>query len=320
MIAKESDILFFYDAIDNNPNGDPFTNLPRYDVSTKRAAVSDVRIKRYIRDQINQQNKFLPKEEKEDLYIVPISIQDYIDVFGKEPKKMSGAAARTEILLEKYKKDPLIFSGKNPNIRALLLKCLDCRLFGGISTEKNQNIAITGPVQFNKLNYSLNKVELRPFQNTSVLQSDIATKKQGAIGTTHIISYALFQIYGHLTEAIAQDTNLTEEDFSKMIRALWNAINHTKTTSKMGQHSLLFLRIIYKEPFNIIYNIDDSIICKKENIARSFKDLELNFSIFKEIVNKKSDLIEEIQYKTVNPELDLIIKDTCTNIKYKAID
>src|SRR5689334_10252031 len=53
---SKSEILFLYESVYSIPNGDPFTNEQRYDDETKKILVSDVRIKRYIRDQIANTN------------------------------------------------------------------------------------------------------------------------------------------------------------------------------------------------------------------------------------------------------------------------
>ena len=48
--VEKSEILFFYETSYSTPNGDPFTGEQRYDEETKKILVSDVRIKRFIRD------------------------------------------------------------------------------------------------------------------------------------------------------------------------------------------------------------------------------------------------------------------------------
>ncbi|MFW6009657.1 MAG: type I CRISPR-associated protein Cas7, partial [archaeon] len=53
-LKGRSELIFLYDTKDTNPNGDPFRdNAPRYDEETNQAMVSDVRIKRYVRDHID---------------------------------------------------------------------------------------------------------------------------------------------------------------------------------------------------------------------------------------------------------------------------
>ena len=50
---QKSEIIFLYESTYSIPNGDPFTGEQRYDEETKKILVSDVRIKRFIRDYLN---------------------------------------------------------------------------------------------------------------------------------------------------------------------------------------------------------------------------------------------------------------------------
>lgn len=61
-IQHKSEMLFLYDSTYSIPNGDPFTGEQRYDEETKKILISDVRIKRYVRDYLSAQGK--------DIYVV----------------------------------------------------------------------------------------------------------------------------------------------------------------------------------------------------------------------------------------------------------
>ncbi|MCA9460406.1 MAG: type I CRISPR-associated protein Cas7, partial [Nanoarchaeota archaeon] len=158
VINEKSEILFLYENTYSIPNGDPFTGEQRYDEETKKILVSDVRIKRFIRDYLLYLNK--------EIFVW----NDRSNIEGNE----SGAAARVKSLKEKYKNDESVFLKdknnkitKNFDTKKLLQKCSDVRLFGGISTEEGDAVNLTGPVQFSLLNPSLNEVDLRTHQNTS---------------------------------------------------------------------------------------------------------------------------------------------------------
>ena len=56
-INHKSEILFLYETTYNIPNGDPFTGEQRYDEETKKILVSDVRMKRYVRDYLASHGK-----------------------------------------------------------------------------------------------------------------------------------------------------------------------------------------------------------------------------------------------------------------------
>lgn len=123
MITKNSEILFLYDAHNCNPNGDMDNeNRPRMDYDTYTNLVSDLRMKRYIRDyfeQVKGQEIFVTNKAKD----------------AKDRNKQ----------LEKE---------KLPHF-----SLIDVRLFGVVTAEEKVGGSLTGPVQFN-WGYSLHPVEL----------------------------------------------------------------------------------------------------------------------------------------------------------------
>ena len=131
-VERNSEILFIYDAKMTNPNGDMDNeNKPRMDYDTDTNLVSDVRLKRYIRDY-------------------------YETVKGKEifvTEKAGDAKERGEQL-------------KKSNMEYTDL--IDVRLFGAVYAATGANTHLTGPVQFN-WGYSLNPVELS--ESTTITSS-----------------------------------------------------------------------------------------------------------------------------------------------------
>ena len=122
-ITKNSEVLFLYDAKMANPNGDMDNeNKPRMDYDTDTNLVSDVRLKRYLRDY------FETALEK--------------DIFVTEK------AAKAEERAKQLKKANLDYTD-----------LIDVRLFGAVFAASGANTHITGPVQFN-WGYSLNPVEI----------------------------------------------------------------------------------------------------------------------------------------------------------------
>lgn len=89
-IKDKSEILFLYEGIYNEPNGDPFTGEQRYDDETKNILVSDVRIKRYIRDFIDIY------DDSEKIYVKLDNSN--VSAEGKE----TGAAARMKTLFIEF--------------------------------------------------------------------------------------------------------------------------------------------------------------------------------------------------------------------------
>ena len=122
-IKNNSEILFIYDAKMTNPNGDMDNeNKPRMDYDTDTNLVSDVRLKRYLRD-------YFEKQLGEDIFITE----------NAKDAKDRGAQLKQA---NKTHKD-----------------LIDARMFGAVFAATGGNDHLTGPVQFN-WGYSLNKVEL----------------------------------------------------------------------------------------------------------------------------------------------------------------
>jgi CRISPR-associated protein Csh2 len=292
--VKKSEILFLYESSFSVPNGDPFTGEQRYDEETKKILVSDVRIKRFIRDHFVNAGR--------DVYVV----NDKSMV--AEGVKGAGAALRMSSLKKKYADDASVMGeGKKGKsmIDALkvMQKCIDVRLFGGISTEEGDAVNLTGPVQFALLNPSLNAVDLRIHQNTSVFSSS-EEKSRGAIGTTTIVPYALNQIQGWINPYSAVHTSLSEMDVADMFKALWNSINNANTRTKSNQNSVLLLQIIYTEPMKKLYGLDRLVKFsseKQDEQIRSGDDYTLDLSKLKDAVQKET--VAKVNFYTERDDL-----------------
>lgn len=282
LIKSKSEILFLYESIYSIPNGDPFTGEQRYDEETKCILISDVRIKRFIRDYF--------ADQKREIYVV--SDLTSISEDGKE----SGAAARMKSLKKKY-----------PDLSAkdVMKKCIDVRLFGGISTEKKDAVNLTGPTQFALLNPSLNEVDLRMHQNTSVFASSVE-KTRGAIGTTTVVPYSINQIHGWINPYTAEHTGLSEVDVELMFKALWESINMANTRTKSNQNSLLLLQIVYTEPNKKLYGLNRLIKIKTRDDKRgeqlrNLGDFDFDFSGIFEAA--QSEFVKKVRYYSALPKI-----------------
>ena len=308
-IQHKSEVLFLYESSYNIPNGDPFTGEQRYDEETKKILVSDVRMKRFVRDYLSSKG--------EEIYVV----SDKTFAEGKE----SGSAARLKSLQDKYKtelKEAQEKGGKKFSPALFVMqKCVDVRLFGGISTAKGDAINLTGPVQFGLLNPSLNQVNLRMHQNTSVFSSS-AEKSQGAIGTTSLVPYSLVQIHGWVNPKVAELTGMSKEDLKAMFEGLWYGTSgdgSSHSRSKIGQNSVLLLEIVYAQNNKKVYGVDRLIQHKpkddkKDEQIRSMDDYELDFSQLFEKV--QSDKISEVKYYS---EIESIKKEFQDKDKFKEL-
>lgn len=304
-MIKKSEILFLYETSHNVPNGDPFTGEQRYDDETKKILVSDVRIKRFIRSYL------------EDIKGGHIYVSD------KTGAGKSDAKGVITWIAQNWNPSHLT------DIKEIMKTLIDVRLFGGISTLKdddakkikveqdgtdekescsNGHVNLTGPVQFAALNPSLNRVNLRIYQNTSHFTSS-DQNKQGSIATTTLVPYSLMQIHGWINPTVAKSTALQEDDLKLMYEALWYGTSGEGSSfsrSKVGQDSVLLLVIDYAESYDKVYGLDRSIQLqpkdnKKEEQIRSMDDYDLNFDRLEDLV--KNDKIERVRFYTEIEEL-----------------
>ncbi len=286
LAVDKSEILFLYESTYSVPNGDPFTGEQRYDEETKRILVSDVRIKRFVRDYLY--------DTGQDVYVR--NDRSNVKQATKEGDAESGAAARFNTLELQFP--------KGTAAQQILASMIDVRLFGGISTKTGNAVNLTGPVQFALLNPSLHSVELRMHQNTSVFSSS-TEKSRGAIGTTTVVPYALNQIHGWINPYSAQHTGLSDEDIQTLFSALWASINNANTRTKSNQSSLLLLQIVYSDPKKKLYGLDRLIKIVSQNDKRGEQlrcrdDYSINFSGLLEAVDN-SDVVKEIRFYTDDP-------------------
>ena len=175
---NNSEILFVYDAQLCNPNGDPDEeNRPRMDYPTQTNLVSDVRLKRYIRDYLEEKNH--------DLYVRKGNAGQVVN-----------ASKRIQDVLGQDKATKL----EEKDLHTLLKKLIDVRLFGAtipikLEGSKGQSIAFTGPVQFN-WGYSLNKAYLLDTKTITSHFSSEAGREQGTMGKDYRIKYSLIAFHG----------------------------------------------------------------------------------------------------------------------------
>lgn len=298
---NKREFVFLYDAKDCIPNGDPFTGEQRYDEDTQQALVSDVRLKRYIRD-----------------FIDSFYSDETVFYSDKSGKKTTGTRA---VELSPFKKDV-------NNLKELKEKCIDVRLFGAVvaGKEGQYNAQSAGAVQFKLFNRTLNKVFLTTTQNTTIMKSD-DKNAQGSIATFSYLPYGLFSCIGYFNPVTGEDNLIKSDDLEKMKIALWNEINLKNTRSKTGQQSRLLIEIEYNDNYYKIPDIEYSISLKDEKKFkyRQFDDIKNDldftklisfFNYSKEIINTVKIYIDEFSFVKDFLNVDEKLK---SKIKYFTI-
>ena len=301
---NRSELLFLYDLSDANPNGDPLDeNKPRIDEDTETNIVTDVRLKRTIRDYIDQ------KYDDE--------------IFVKEKASESGQGiqdAKTRALdylpKNEYK---TLDEAKLALNNSILNSCIDVRLFGAtipldvkIGKKNVSGSSIfTGPVQF-RMGRSLHKVELTHIKGTGAFASSDG-KTQKTFREEYILPYSLIAFYGVINEVAAEDTQLTNDDVNKLLDAMWNGTKNLITRSKFGQTPRLLLQIEYSEDYYFIGDLNNKISISHElnndKEIRKITDVKLDMENLLDNLEKSKDKINKIYYKI---DENLSLADDCT--------
>lgn len=277
---KNSEILFLYDAKLANPNGDPDDeNRPRMDYESSKNLVSDLRLKRYIRDYLAENNH---------------------EIFVSKPEDKSVTATqRLELFFQDKKGDKKIDISSKESKDLILDNLIDIRLFGATlpikGEEKGMSGNFIGPVQFN-WGYSLNKVQLVDSSGITSHFSSKASKLQGAMGKDYRLYYSLVAFHGIISAKRGAKTNLKEEDIELLDKALVLAIPLMATRSKVGQYPRLVLRVEYIDDETFIGDFRDyiNIESDKKELIRNISDYQLNIKELIEILEENKGRIASI--------------------------
>ncbi len=287
-MIKRTEILFLYDVQNANPNGDPSDeNKPRIDEETGINIVTDVRLKRTIRDYL-MKYKGYNGENGKDIFIRQTNVDN-------DPAKgLNDAKGRAENF--------------NNDENKIIETCIDVRLFGGVipvkkTGKKDSSITLTGPVQF-KMGQSLHKVKLQHIKGTGAFASKAGAEQQ-TFREEYILPYSLIAFYGIINENTAKHTKLREADVEDLFEAIWNGTKQLTTRSKFEHNPRMLLTIEHDNPNFFIGNLDKYISLKsdkKDDELRNISELALDMEA---LVIKLSELKkDDNKFKVVMREKD----------------
>lgn len=282
---KRTEILFLYDVQNANPNGDPSDeNKPRIDEETGHNIVTDVRLKRTIRDYLYNYEGY-NQDTVKDIFVRQTFMEE-------DPTKG----------LKDGKNRAKTYKG---NFDLVLNACIDVRLFGGVIPLDKASITFTGPVQF-KMGHSLHRVELMYIKGTGAFASKPGVQQQ-TFREEYILPYSFIAFYGIINENAARQTRLTASDIEMLKKGIWNGTKQLITRSKMEHNPRLLLMLEHKSPNFFIGELDKHIRLKSElpdEKIRSIGDFKLDMSPLKKILDEMGDKRPEI-FIQKDPNLEL---------------
>jgi CRISPR-associated protein Csh2 len=295
-IKNRRELLFIYDVKNANPNGDPADeNKPRIDEETGLNIVTDVRLKRTVRDQFFNFMGYNPDKNKDKDIFIRTTKSNKKNVGIKDSKERA----------EDFGKD------KKDKIDNILKKCIDIRLFGGViplsNEDKKKNktddnvITFIGPVQF-KMGKSLHKVQVKYIKGTGAFASKDGANQQ-TFREEYILPYSLICFHGIINENAAKETRLTDDDVEELKKAMWEGTKNLISRSKFEHSPQMLIEVKYKEENFFIGELDKYISFNSELPDEKIRDISdgiINLEKLKKVIELNKEKIESVELRQNN--------------------
>ncbi len=260
-IKNRIDFVYMFDVQDGNPNGDPDAgNLPRVDAETGMGLVTDVCLKRKVRNYVQ----------------VAKNLEDGYDIFIKEKSVLN-------TLIDKAHDDVEVKNAKDKTEAARRFMCknyFDIRTFGAVmSTGKNAG-QVRGPIQLTFAR-SVDPVET---SEHSITRMAVATEKEAdkqeggnrTMGRKATVPYGLYVCHGFISANLAQQTGFSEDDLALFWEALKNMFDTDRSAARglMSAQKLIVFKhdsMLGNAPANKLFDLV-SVTKTCDGAPRSFKD------------------------------------------------
>lgn len=274
-IQNRYEFVYFFDVENGNPNGDPDAgNMPRIDPETNHGLITDVCLKRKVRNYVDLIKK---SQSPFEIYIREKAILNRAherahkaigveDVEGGKKRKGSGDE------VEKARK-------------WMCQNFYDVRTFGAVMGLGVNCGQVRGPIQ---LNFAKSAEPIVPLEVT-ITRMAVATEKEAesqsgdnrTMGRKHIVPYALYRAEGYVSAPLAAQTGFSQEDLDLFWEALTNMFEHDHSAArgKMSARKLVVFKhatVLGNMPAHLLF--DRVKVERKGDTtkpARSFEDYQI---------------------------------------------
>lgn len=262
-LDKRIDFVYIFDVQDGNPNGDPdAANLPRVDAETGHGLVTDVCIKRKIRNYVDVARKGQPNY---DIFIQEAAVLDnrVEDIYKTETVKKADKANQ-----------------KDAAKQALCNKYYDIRAFGAVIATKDKQGQVRGAIQFTfgrsvdpivSLNHAITRMAVTK-------ESD--KDKERTMGRKATVPYGLYVAHGFVNANLANQTGFNKDD----LQLLWEALGNMFDLDRSAARGLMAPRklIVFEHdsklgnaPANKLFDLVKITKIPEVESPRSFSDYEV---------------------------------------------
>lgn len=262
-LNKRVDFIYIFDVQDGNPNGDPdAANLPRVDAETGHGLVTDVCLKRKIRNYVDIARQGQPNY---NIFIQEAAVLDnrVEDIYKTEPVKKADKANQ-----------------KDAAKQALCDKYYDIRTFGAVIATKDKQGQVRGAVQFTFGRSVDPVVSLNHAITRMAVTKESDKDKERTMGRKATVPYGLYIAHGFINANLANQTGFNQEDLQLLWEALENMFDNDRSAARglMASRKLIVFEHDSKlgnAPADKLFDLVKVTKNPSVDTPRSFSDYEV---------------------------------------------
>lgn len=219
-VTNRYDFVLFFDVENGNPNGDPDAgNLPRMDPETSQGLVTDVSLKRKLRNYVAE------AKGKDAGYA--IYMQD-----GAVLNRQHALAYTAAGLKSEAKKKPKKVEDAEQITAWMCANFWDIRTFGAVMTTEVNAGQVRGPVQ---LTFARSVEAIMPLE-VSITRSSVTNEKdvekERTMGRKHLVPYGLYRAHGFINANLAGRTGFSEDDLALLWAGFRDMFEHDRSAAR----------------------------------------------------------------------------------------
>lgn len=271
IIKNRYEFVYLFDVANGNPNGDPDAgNMPRLDPETNKGLVTDVSLKRKIRNYVALEKELEPGHA---IYMQEKS------VLNNQHKKAYDALS----LKPEAKKLPKE-EAKARELTAWMCKnFFDVRTFGAVMTTEVNAGQVRGPVQLAFASSIEPVVPLEITITRMAVTNEKESDKERTMGRKHILPYGLYRVHGFISAKLAERTGFSEDDLQLIWRSLLNMFEHDRSAARgeMAARKLIVFKhenAMGNAPAHKLFDLIkiERVDTSSDSPARSFADYRVS--------------------------------------------
>ena len=224
-LEKRYDFILYFDVKDGNPNGDPDAgNLPRIDAETGNGIVTDVCLKRKVRNYVQITKNGAPG----------------YDIFVKEKAVLNKEidSVYKDLNIDANAKKPAKGEDVEKGREGMCRKFFDIRTFGAVLSTGANAGQVRGPVQ---LTFARSVEPIVAFEHSitrMAVTSEEEIDKERTMGRKYTVPYGLYRAYGFVSPHFAASTGFSAEDLD----LFWEALTQMFEVDRSAARGLMSTR------------------------------------------------------------------------------